>query len=62
MKIIIKKNKTKPCIDENRKFAKFFKLANKLIWLYRLVIWIFDKFPFYYYAKIELPKSSNLFN
>lgn len=55
MKIIIKKNKAKPCIDENRKFAKFLKFASKLIWLYRLVVWIFDKLPFYYYAKIELP-------
>lgn len=70
MKIIIKKNKTKPCIDENRIFVKFLKFANvkflkfakKLIrlyrlvtWIFDLVVWIFDKFPFYYYAKVELP-------
>ncbi len=62
MKIIIKKNKTKPCIDENRIFVKFLKFAKKLIrlyrlvkWIFDLVVWIFDKFPFYYYAKVELP-------
>ncbi len=55
MKIIIKKNKTKPCIDENRKFAKLLQFARLTFQLFRLVEWIFDKFPFYYYAKIELP-------
>ncbi|CAC9478857.1 hypothetical protein [uncultured Gammaproteobacteria bacterium] len=50
-KMNIKKSKAKPCINESRKFTKFFNFVNKLNSLLRVVEWILDKFPFYFYFR-----------
>ena len=64
MKNNYQKNKTKPCIDENKKFAEFLRftlrLAKKLFWLCKLVLLIFDKLPFYFYEQSKISKSSHI--
>ena len=57
------KNKTKPCIDENRKVAELLRFILRFaikLGLYKLSLWIFDKLPFYFYEQSKISKSSHI--